>query len=1028
MTKLNLHSLRRLAGSVALLALLFFSPQMMRADTAAQIRDQINAFTGGGTGSLLAVTTSATNVVVAGTLTGVTTKLSLNIDAGVTVSWTATISSTANITNLISLTGSGTFEVTGGAVTATNCNAISANTDVAITVSGGTVSCNSSSYSAIFTNGANSKITVSGGTVSTTIGTAVFTVGANSLVTVSGTGQVQATGNGGIAINAGGNVQVSGTAWVTATTEKAILAQGASSTVTVSGGLVFAYGSAITGSNNVIYLGPNPSGFTSATGTGVVIAWNQAAGHTTYTKGSSDDISKSPASATATWDVQGGSAGITYVSGGIMGFIPVSGVSVQANDAATPTITTQPQNATVNVGAAVTLSVTASVSDGGALSYQWYNTSGVPTLATAISGATGSIYSPPTSSAGTSYYCVVVRNTNNNAPGAKTATATSNTVTVTVNAPVGNAAMPTIKTQPQSATVNVGAAATLSVTASVSDGGMLSYQWYHTSSPQTLGTAISGATAANYSPPTSTAGTYYYYVVVTNTNNGASGNKTATATSTVAIVTVNAAPSVCSIGTTGYTSLDSALAAITTNAKTTIMLLQDITHSGGCTISNRNITFNLNGKNLLFNGGTGAPALKLTNSAIDYTGTGTFKVISTGNDGLNISGGSCTLTYAETSASAGGQTAVFCLGGGKVTVNGNVTTTGDNGGIAAGNGGAVITVNGDVTSDGQGASANQGGSFTVNGNITAGARAIHADGGLNVTVTGNVWSTGDWGIYSKNSNVQINVGGVVTSSSNWGIVAESGTISVGNVNASNGVMVSNKGTTVTVDGTITASKIYIQTGSTSKTINNYESVTTLTGYLTYTDGTSTVWVKSAGATPTIIAQPQSVTVNTGKTATLIVTASVSDGGMLSYQWYRNNTNSSSGGTAIGGATGNGYSPSTTIAGTYYYYVVVTNTNNGVSGKTTATATSAVAIVTITNGTGIENVSQTNALKAWVQNGTLHVSGLTAGKPWRVYTVTSVLVTSPGPSKGGEEVTTSLPGHGIYIVQSGNWTVKVMSEP
>jgi len=189
MTTLNLHSFRRFAGSVALLALLFFSPQIMRADTAAQIKDKINAFTGGGSGSLRALLLSANNVAVSGTLTGVTTGLPINIDAGVTVSWTATIStsSTASFSTLISLSGSGTFEVTGGAITATGTTAINASTsDVTITVSGGTVSSTSKNGAAIYTAGTNSKVTVNGGTVSTTVGSAVWDDGTNSLVTVSG--------------------------------------------------------------------------------------------------------------------------------------------------------------------------------------------------------------------------------------------------------------------------------------------------------------------------------------------------------------------------------------------------------------------------------------------------------------------------------------------------------------------------------------------------------------------------------------------------------------------------------------------------------------------------------------------------------------------------------------------------------------------------------------------------------------------------------------------------------------------------
>lgn len=75
----------------------------------------------------------------------------------------------------------------------------------------------------------------------------------------------------------------------------------------------------------------------------------------------------------------------------------------------------------------------------------------------------------------------------------------------------------------------------------MADGGSLSYQWYkNTSNAATGGTAITGATAASYTPATTVAGTTYYYCVVTNTNTAVTGIKTATATSAVAAVVVNA--------------------------------------------------------------------------------------------------------------------------------------------------------------------------------------------------------------------------------------------------------------------------------------------------------------------------------------------------------------------------------------------------------------------------------------------------------------------------------------------------------
>ncbi|WP_338553707.1 S-layer homology domain-containing protein [Paenibacillus sp. KS-LC4] len=101
------------------------------------------------------------------------------------------------------------------------------------------------------------------------------------------------------------------------------------------------------------------------------------------------------------------------------------------------------------------------------------------------------------------------------------------------------------------------------------------------------------------------------------------------------------------------------------------------------------------------------------------------------------------------------------------------------------------------------------------------------------------------------------------------------------------------------------------------------------------------------AAPSISGQPAVQTANVGDTSpTLSVSASVSDGGTLSYQWYSNTTNSNSGGTPIADATDAEYEAPTASAGTMYYYVVVTNTNNGVNGMQAATATSSPAAVTI----------------------------------------------------------------------------------
>ena len=60
---------------------------------------------------------------------------------------------------------------------------------------------------------------------------------------------------------------------------------------------------------------------------------------------------------------------------------------------------------------------------------------------------------------------------------------------------------------------------------------------------------------------------------------------------------------------------------------------------------------------------------------------------------------------------------------------------------------------------------------------------------------------------------------------------------------------------------------------------------------------------------------------------LDATATASDGGLLTYQWYRNSVDINGGGTAIEGATEPIYVPDTSEVGSVFYYVVVTN-NHG----------------------------------------------------------------------------------------------------
>jgi quinol monooxygenase YgiN len=218
----------------------------------------------------------------------------------------------------------------------------------------------------------------------------------------------------------------------------------------------------------------------------------------------------------------------------------VAAVTVKALvDAEMPVISGQPRGGAVSIGGSFKLTVTAGVSDGGTLSYQWYrNTTNSNSSGTVITDATDASYSAPTDTVGTAYYYCVVTNTNDTATGDKTVAVTSNIAAVTVKALV-NAQMPVISGQPQGGAVSIGGSLTLTVSAVVSDGGTLSYQWYrNTTNSNSGGKVITDATDASYSAPTDTEGTVYYYCVVTNTNDTATGDKTVAVTSNIAAVTV----------------------------------------------------------------------------------------------------------------------------------------------------------------------------------------------------------------------------------------------------------------------------------------------------------------------------------------------------------------------------------------------------------------------------------------------------------------------------------------------------------
>ena len=95
-----------------------------------------------------------------------------------------------------------------------------------------------------------------------------------------------------------------------------------------------------------------------------------------------------------------------------------------------------------------------------------------------------------------------------------------------------------------------------------------------------------------------------------------------------------------------------------------------------------------------------------------------------------------------------------------------------------------------------------------------------------------------------------------------------------------------------------------------------------------------------GTSPVITSQPEGAELTSGKSTTLSVTASVSDGSTIRYQWYVSTSNDNAAGQAIAGATSASYTPGE-IQGTRYYYVGVWSEKDGVKSDTVFSAPAAV---------------------------------------------------------------------------------------
>jgi len=307
------------------------------------------------------------DVAVIGSKSDMTDGLTLSIGSGATVNWQASYSGARNGSDrLIDLSGNGTFVVEAGSSiinSGTGFTVYVGGNNINFSIGGGTVSTTDgtgiigsspitvSSGMVSATGGyaivASANVNVSGGTVKATSGSAIYNNSSGPAVTVSGGTVSSITGN---AIRIMGKVDISG-GTVSATTGYAVYSNTLAN-VTINGGFVFAYGTAITGENNVVW--PSYGGTPIVSAPGVLCAWNvtEAGTSPTYIVGEATNLITNPVGA-AQWGRSGTDSGISY---GTTGFLPVEGVTV--NPIPPTEFTVSPTSKTLNIGDTTQLSVT----------------------------------------------------------------------------------------------------------------------------------------------------------------------------------------------------------------------------------------------------------------------------------------------------------------------------------------------------------------------------------------------------------------------------------------------------------------------------------------------------------------------------------------------------------------------------------------------------------------------------------------------------------------------------------------------
>ena len=666
---------------------------------------------------------------------------------------------------------------------------------------------------------------------------------------------------------------------------------------------------------------------------------------------------------------------------------------------AAPTIGTHPVSATYCKDNTVTALTIGGATTGGlgTLSYQWYsNTTNTNSGGTTITNTT-TTFTPLSTTPGTYYYYVEVRN---GATGGATGcnTTPSNVATITIHP------LPVSTSTFASENICVGTTATsMTASATTATGTIATYQWYkNTSNSYTGAVQIANETNATFTPPTTSTGTTYYYCEITNSW----GCKTNTPIS--GAINVYAAPVITSqpSGATYCQNVNAAALSVTATAGG----LGTLTYQWYSNTTNSN----LNGTLL-----TGATSATYTPSTSTVGTTYYYVVI---NNGGGAAG--CSLLPSNAVAVIVNDLPVInaiALGAQTLCLN----ATPSNLSVTASTATGTISSTGyqwysNTTNSTSGASPITGANTSTYAPPTnvAGTRYYFAviTNSFNCTTTTTVSGT-----ILVNPLPTISTQPSISSQTkclNEAFTALSVSATAGSGSILKYEWYSNT-TNSTTGGTLVA------TNTSSALTNSYTPLSSSAGVLYYyvivynTNGCQITSNISAPFTvndlPSISIQPsntnQTACLNT-PTTDLTVNASAGSGNISSYTWY--STSNISGtpvwtvvATNTTSSTTNTYTPASNNVGTLYYYVRVTNSNgcfraSSASGSVTINP---VAIITNQNDaycsgapfsktltSGGSNTVPANTTYSW--NAPVVTGGITGGAPGSAQTTLNGTLTNP----------------------------------